>query len=206
MRVSRDLLPVSPALLGPISSCYEFLHRLAITLIFPVTLLTHSDSLQQPKRTRRKRKASKPTPVEPEATTKSTQASATNHTPTARQQEIQVAGLRPNARGRPHPRASAHRSEQIVNTSTATAPQAQIEFARKHRTNRKKRKHRSEQKPANMATPLSGVYVPPHLRKRATPATQPKADVRLGDYIATITPPASDKSRGEEPIQTQAPP
>ncbi|KAF2624839.1 hypothetical protein BU25DRAFT_125193 [Macroventuria anomochaeta] len=57
-----------------------------------------------------------------------------------------------------------------------------------------------------MTTKLSGVYLPPHLRKRAAAPAVAKTEVRLGDFIGIGSPPASVKSQVEKPVQSQASP
>lgn len=56
-----------------------------------------------------------------------------------------------------------------------------------------------------MTSHLPGPSVPPHLRKRTAKASQPKADVRLGDCLVITTPPASDEARVDEPARVEKP-
>ena len=39
-----------------------------------------------------------------------------------------------------------------------------------------------------------GVYLPPHLRKRAPTPSQVRTDIKLGDFIGVGSPPVSVRS------------
>lgn len=82
---------------------------------------------------------------------------------------------------------------------SAQASQPHDVSAKNPRSSRNKRKPKNTQKPRNMVarTPLTGPYVPPHLRKR-TAAAGSTNDVRLGNHIALDSPQTSDKSQLEK--------
>lgn len=111
-----------------------------------------------------------------------------------------------SARGEAATRISPHRNKQSAPDDTATTHRLHNSSTKEPRTNRKRR---SKGKPSrlnkvdDMTVQRQGVYLAPHLRKRAAVLVTPKTDVKLGDAIAIGSPPASVKSQPKGLVQVQ---
>jgi hypothetical protein len=130
-----------------------------------------------------------------------------NRAPIIQQMQIQTQGAQPKARGKATTCVPPHQSKQAAPANPDPPQQGHDNITKRPHSNRKKRRPRGECKAEAMAAKPSGVYLPPHLRKRgaALPETtsETKVEVRLGDILGPRSPPTSVKSQVEKPIQNE---
>ncbi|KZM20448.1 N-acetyltransferase [Ascochyta rabiei] len=117
--------------------------------------------------------------------------------------EAPASSSRVTARGKVAAQNLSHQSKQSTPVRPTAHPRGHDSATKKSRKPRKRRlkgENSAKDKVTVMAAQLSGVYLPPHLRKRADVPVQPKTDVKLGDCIGIGSPPASVKSSPKRPV------
>ncbi|KAJ4362663.1 hypothetical protein N0V95_001371 [Ascochyta clinopodiicola] len=163
---------------------------------------------------RRKHRERKFVPLDLEDIEEKQKISGTECVHPVQRSEAPACSSQATARVKVAARKSPHQSKQSTPVRPTVHRQGSDSAARKSRKRRKKQpkdKVPAKDKATEMATRLSGAYLPPHLRKRAAPPAQPKTDVKLGDCIGIGidigigigSPPASVKSPPEQPVQNK---